>query len=165
MTEECNCESKDHYHPKIRLIQFMDDTERILSKKCEPVTEMTKEIDELIEDMRATMHAFNGLAIAAPQIGKSLQIIVINKAIYDKEEEDLVIINPEIVSLSGDKKLDMEFCLSFPIGKYKERYEEVEIKCKNRKMENAIIFEDTPMKSKVLQHEIDHLNGITLLDD
>ena len=164
MTEKCgtNC-TENHYHPKIHLIQYLEDTDGILNKKCEPIVEITKEIDEFIEDMRATMHCFNGLAIAAPQVGKNLQIIVINGAVYGAE--DTIIINPEIVTLAGEKKLDMEFCLSFPLGKYKTRFTEIELKCKDREMKNGIIFEDNPIKARILQHEIDHLNGKTLLDD
>jgi len=150
------------YQPKVNLIEFINDKDRILTKVCEKVSEVTEDIDHFIEDMRATMHMSKGIAIAAPQVGKSLQIIVINAVVF-KEEEDIVIINPEIEILSNEQITDMEFCLSFPMGKYKARYTEAQIKCSNRKMQNIVLYGDTPVKARILQHEYDHLQGITLI--
>jgi len=150
------------YQPKVNLIEFINDKDRILTKVCEKVSEVTEDIDHFIEDMRATMHMSKGIAIAAPQVGKSLQIIVINAVVF-KEEEDIVIINPEIEILSDEQVTDMEYCLSFPMGKYKARYTEAQIKCMNRKMQNIVLYGDTPPRARILQHEYDHLQGITLI--
>jgi peptide deformylase len=149
------------YKPKIHLVKFLTDTERILNKPCAPVLEINEEINNFIEDMRATMHFFTGLAIAAPQVGQSLQIIVVNAVIFD-EEEDSVIINPRLDILSEDKITDIEFCLSFPMGKYISRYTEVQVKYLDRKMQENILHADTAMKARILQHECDHLNGVSL---
>ena len=150
------------YQPNVKLITFLDDKDRILNKACEKVIEITPEIDHLIEDMRATMYYYKGIAIAAPQVGKSLQIIVINSIVF-KTEEDTIIINPELEILSDEKIIDMEFCLSFPIGKWVSRYAEVQIKCLDRKMQSVILHGES-VKARILQHEIEHLAGITLAD-
>ena len=152
------------YQPKVHLIEFLEDKDRILNKPCEKVNEISEEINNFIEDMRATMHFHHGIAIAAPQVGKSLQIIVINAVVF-KEEEDIVIINPEIEILSNEQITDMEFCLSFPMGKYKARYTEAQIKCSNRKMQNIVLYAGTPIKARILQHETDHLKGNILTDE
>ena len=150
------------YQPKVNLIEYLTDKDRILTNVCEKVKEMSEEIDHFIEDMRATMHMSKGVAIAAPQVGKSLQIIVLNAVVFGTEE-DIVIINPELEFLSGELVTEMEFCLSFPMGKYKTRYTEVQIKCMNRKMQNVVLYGDTPPRARILQHEYDHLQGICLI--
>ena len=150
------------YQPNVNLISFLNDKDRILNKVCEKVTEMSEEIDHFIEDMRATMHMSKGVAIAAPQVGKSLQIIVLNAVVFGTEE-DIVIINPELEILSNEQVTEMEFCLSFPMGKYKARYTEAQIKCMNRKMQNVVLYGDTPPRARILQHEYDHLQGICLI--
>ena len=150
------------YQPKVNLIEFITDKDRILTKVCEKVSEITEDIDHFIEDMRATMHMSKGIAIAAPQVGKSLQIIILNAVVFGTEE-DIVIINPEIEILSYEQITDMEFCLSFPFGKYKARYTEVQIKCLNRKMQNIVLYADTSPRARILQHEYDHLQGICLI--
>jgi peptide deformylase len=152
---------QESYKPKVNLIQFLTDKERILNKPCDKIDEMSQDIDNFIEDMRATMHSFRGVAIAAPQVGKSLQIIVINAVVFNSED-DIIIINPEIEILSENKVTEIEFCLSFPMGKYVERYTEIQIKGKNRKMQDIILHADNKVKSRILQHECDHLKGITL---
>ena len=159
---EQNSEAIIVYQPKVNLIEYLTDKDRILTKVCEKVNEITEDIDHFIEDMRATMHMSKGIAIAAPQVGKSLQIIVISAVVF-KEEEDIVIINPELQILSTETITDMEFCLSFPMGKYKERYAEAQVKCLNRKMQNIVLYADTPVKARILQHECDHLQGICLV--
>ena len=147
------------YQPNVNLIEFLKDKDRILEKLCEKVSEITEEIDHIIEDMRATMHFFHGVAIAAPQVGKSLQIIVINAVVFSSEE-DIVIINPEIEMLTSEKRMQMEFCLSFPEGgKYVSRFLECQIKSFDRKMVQNIVYASTPIKSRILQHEYDHLQG------
>jgi len=164
---ETNCDcGKEHteYQPKVNLIEFLTDKDRILNKVCEKVTEITPEIDNFIEDMRATMHYYRGIAIAAPQVGKSLQIIVINAVVFNNTE-DIVLINPELDILSGVKEMDMEFCLSFPTGKYKSRYVECQIKCLNREMKNAVVFSESAIQARILQHEYDHLLGKTIISD
>lgn len=153
------------YQPNVNLIEFMKDKDRVLEKPCEKVSDLyfidkkTEEIDHIIEDMRATMHFYHGVAIAAPQVGKSVQIIVINSVVFNSEE-DIVIINPEIEMLTAEKKMEMEFCLSFPEGgKYVSRYLECQIKGFDRKMQQSILYADTPIRARILQHEFDHLQG------
>jgi len=130
----------------------------VLRQPTEPVTKITKKISRLIQNMIETMYAADGVGLAAPQVGVSKKIVVI-----DVGDGPIVLINPKIVSGSGED-IDVEGCLSIP-GKqaYVKRMAEVVVK--------ALDGEGKPIKiegrgylARALQHEIDHLNGILFID-
>ena len=131
----------------------------VLREKALKVDEITPEIDKLIKDMIETMYASLGVGLAAPQIGVSKRIIVI-----DGEEEGLfVLINPVILKKEG-KIIEEEGCLSVP-GIYSKvtRYEKVTAEGINQKGEKIKISKDG-LIGKALQHEIDHLEGVLFID-
>lgn len=131
----------------------------VLREKALKVDEITPEIDKLIKDMIETMYASLGVGLAAPQIGVSKRIIVI-----DGEEEGLfVLINPVILKKEG-KIIEEEGCLSVP-GIYSKvtRYEKVTVEGINQKGEKIKISKDG-LIGKALQHEIDHLEGVLFID-
>ncbi|NLM69296.1 MAG: peptide deformylase [Firmicutes bacterium] len=130
----------------------------VLRQPTEPVTKITKKISRLIQNMIETMYAADGVGLAAPQVGVSKKIVVI-----DVGDGPIVLINPKIVSGSGED-IDVEGCLSIP-GKqaYVKRMAEVVVE--------ALDGEGKPIKiegrgylARALQHEIDHLNGILFID-
>lgn len=130
-----------------------------LREKALKVDEITPDIDKLIKDMIETMYASLGVGLAAPQIGVSKRIIVI-----DGEEEGLfIIINPVILKKEG-KIIEEEGCLSVP-GIYSKvtRYEKVTAEGINQKGEKIKISKDG-LIGKALQHEIDHLEGVLFID-
>jgi peptide deformylase len=132
----------------------------ILREKAQPVVSPTDpSIKKLITDMTETMRAHDGLGLAAPQIGHSLQICVI-----EIQDELFVLINPEIKSTGGDLITQEEGCLSFP-GKYLpiERSERVKVRALDANGQRQII-RARGLLSRALQHEIDHLNGVLLVD-
>ncbi|MBP3038328.1 peptide deformylase [Bacillaceae bacterium Marseille-Q3522] len=128
----------------------------ILETKCKPVTKFNKQLGHLLDDMYETMIEFDGVGLAAPQININRQIAVVET---DDESGIIELINPQIFELKGEQ-LDAEGCLSFP-GIYGEvpRADFVKVQAQNRKGE-LYLLEAEGYLARVLQHEIDHLNGI-----
>jgi peptide deformylase len=130
-----------------------------LRRKPEPVAMITDELVQLLEDMYETMIAHDGVGIAAPQVGKNLQV-----AIVEVDEEDrFELINPEIVESSGES-VDVEGCLSIPhtYGTVK-RADEITVRYFDREGEEMEV-QAFGYLARALQHEIDHLNGILFID-
>ena len=134
------------------------DGDEVLRKVSRPVTEMTPRIEQLIGDMIDTMYQYDGVGLAAPQVGVLRRVIVI-----DIGEGPMVFINPEIVDQEGEQ-CGQEGCLSIP-GVYMDvkRPNHVVVIAKNEKMED-IRVEGDELLARALCHEIDHLNGILFKD-
>lgn len=143
----------------IRKILYLPD-ER-LRKIAKPVEVFDEHLQTLIDDMFDTMYHARGVGLAAPQIGVSLRLSVID-VIGDKSQQ-LVIINPEIISSEGEKEFE-EGCLSVP-GAYDTvvRAERVTIKALDR-TGNPIELTGDGLLGECFQHEIDHLNGKLFVD-
>ena len=142
----------------------------VLKRKARAVGKFDKNLQSLLNDMVETMRDAPGVGLAAPQIGLSERIIVVEYYEHEKDEDEekedapkkkvWAVINPEIVRASGETLMGVEGCLSIPglVGEV-ERHAEVQVKGMNR--------HGKPMKIKakgwlarIFQHEIDHLNGI-----
>lgn len=140
----------------IRNIRKMGD--RVLTKKCRPVEEMTPRIRELIGDMLDTMYQEYGVGLAASQVGVLKRIVVI-----DVGEGPHILVNPVIVETSGEQTGD-EGCLSLP-GKTgtvtRPNYAKVE--ALNENME-PIVLEGTDLLARAICHECDHLDGIMYVE-
>ena len=119
---------------------------------------MTDELRRLTDDMFDTMHAAKGIGLAAPQIGRSERIAVI-----DVEDNPIVIVNPEIVITDGSSKAE-EGCLSIPeIFGDVERSARVTVRALDR-AGKPFELEATDLLARCLQHEIDHLHGKLFID-
>ncbi len=130
--------------------------ESILYKKCREVEIFDESLSILIDDMFETMKSNQGVGLAAPQIGVSKRIFVVNVG-----DGDIELVNPVIVETSGEQK-DEEGCLSLPGQFYKvTRPMFVTIKGQNRKGE-AIQYSGKKLKARAFHHENDHLDGILL---
>ena len=131
----------------------------VLKQKAKRVPSIDGSIQKLIDDMIETMRQANGVGLAAPQIGVSLRVIVVQMP----GEAPVAIINPEIVKRTGEQEVT-EGCLSIP-GYYGEtkRSAEVVVKGKDRRGK-AIRIKATGLMAEALEHEIDHLNGILYID-
>ena len=139
---------------KLNIIKYPDP---ILRKKCQDVKEVTPEIKKLIEDMILTMGKGKGVGLAAPQVGISKNIIV-----FETGEGVTALINPKIVKKGRKQFVDIEGCLSFPdIWSKVKRSEMVEVEAKDI-LGRDIKLAASMMSARVLQHEIDHLNGINI---
>ena len=138
----------------LRQIRTMGD--EILTKPCRKITEMKPRYEELIEDMLDTMYEAQGVGLAAPQVGILKQIVVID--VSEEGDDPLILINPEIVELSGEQT-GPEGCLSVP-GKQGvvTRANYAKVKALDENMEEYYI-EGEGLLARALQHEIDHLSG------
>lgn len=128
----------------------------ILEQECEPVTEFNKKLAKLLDDMYDTMIEFDGVGLAAPQIGINQQIAIVD---IDDESGTIELINPEILETRGGEN-GVEGCLSFP-GLYGEveRPFYVKVKAQNRKGK-LFTIEAEGYLARAIQHEIDHLHGV-----
>ncbi len=135
----------------------------VLRKKAKPVSELTGEIDKLIEDMTETMYINQGLGLAATQVGVLKRIIVYDNVEAGYGMDPQALINPEIVAAEGLVK-DEEGCLSIPeIKDIVERSEKITLTGIDRSGKDVKI-EIEGLLARIIQHEIDHLDGILFVD-
>jgi peptide deformylase len=134
----------------------------ILEKPGAPVKTFDAEIEELAEDMFASMYAAQGVGLAAPQIGKSLRIAVVDVTGGKNPEAKIVLANPEVIHAEGEVR-EEEGCLSIPgFRGYVMRPQFVTVKAQNAKGETFEIRGEN-LLARAFCHEIDHLNGILFL--
>ncbi|MCF6276486.1 MAG: peptide deformylase [Candidatus Magasanikbacteria bacterium] len=119
---------------------------------------VSKEAKKLIKDMVETMYNADGVGLAAPQIGKEIRLCIITKQ-FTPDKKDLVMFNPTWEKTSRKKVSDTEGCLSVPhtFGKVK-RMKNIKVKAVNEKGEE-FSFEADGFFARIIQHEVDHLNG------
>jgi peptide deformylase len=139
----------------------------VLRRKAHKVTEFDKDLQTLIEDMVDTMRDAPGVGLAAPQIGVSQRIIVVEYGDEENEEAPkklFALINPEIVSGSDEMVEGMEACLSIPrIQGEVERHEKLVVKAFNR-FGKPVKLKLSGWLARIFQHEIDHLEGVLFTD-
>ena len=142
----------------IRTIRTEGD--EILKKKSKKVDVIDEKIKELVEDMIETLHKYDGIGLAAVQVGILKQVVVIQE---DEDSPIYVIINPEIISQSGLQVCD-EGCLSFPNKFAKvERPEKIKIRALDGNGKQIEIT-GKDLLAQAISHEIDHLNGEVFID-
>jgi len=141
------------------ILEIKEYGEEVLREKSLTVKEITPEILNLIRDMAETMYDASGLGLAAPQIGVSKRI-----AIIDGQEEGLIIlINPIMVKSEGEV-IEEEGCLSIPEAYSKvKRSSKITVKAIDENGEPIEITKEGLM-ARTLQHELDHLEGILFID-
>jgi len=141
----------------------------VLRLKAKEIDADYKELQQLIADMFETMYKADGMGLAAPQIGKSIRIFVIDATSLQEDDPSLkdfkkAFINPQILKLDGENVIMNEGCLSLP--KLREdvyRHNKITISYhdENWQFHNEI-YEG--LKARVIQHEYDHLDGIMFVD-
>jgi peptide deformylase len=144
----------------------------VLRKKARPVTNFDADLQTLIDNMIETMRDASGVGLAGPQVNRSLRLTVVEtQPEYDDEGEAIedsrelfVLVNPEIVSKSGKMIEGIEGCLSIPgwIGEV-ERHEGIRIRALDRNGKKIKMRLDD-WTARIVQHEIDHLDGILYID-
>ncbi len=135
----------------------------VLKRRAAEVETIDESIEQLAREMFAALERSRGVGLAAPQIGVSLRLIVLSIPQEDGSRWKCVVVNPQIVKRKGTVKSE-EGCLSVP-GVYEEisRAEEVEVKGLDLKGEE-IRVKGTGLLARTLQHELDHLDGILIVD-
>jgi peptide deformylase len=139
-----------------RIVQYPDP---VLRKKAVPVSRFNERLHKLLDDMAETMYDANGVGLAAPQVGISKRVIVV-----DVGDGLIEMVNPEIVAKEGEQFDPPEGCLSIPnlLGVVR-RARWIRVKGQDRHG-NPVELEAEDYLARAFQHEIDHLNGILFPD-
>lgn len=141
------------------IVKFPDP---ILQQPAEPITVFDAELRKLVEDMFSSMYDAQGIGLAAPQIGISKRLTVIDVSFQKNPKDKIVLINPEIIFKRG-KQVEEEGCLSLPeIRDRVVRAAEVTVRAQDAEG-NTVEVAGTELLSRALQHEIDHLDGILFI--
>ncbi|HEY2118428.1 MAG TPA: peptide deformylase [Candidatus Acidoferrum sp.] len=134
----------------------------VLEKPAAVVKKFDAELEELAEDMFATMYAAQGIGLAAPQVGKSIRLAVVDVTTGKNPEAKIVLVNPEIIHAEGEAR-EEEGCLSIPgFRGYVIRPQFVTVRAQNAKGETFEIRGEN-LLARAFCHEIDHLNGVLFL--
>ncbi len=143
----------------IRPIRYLGDP--VLRRPSDPVRDVNDSIRLLIADMIESMHAAQGVGLAAPQIGVSLQIAVFGVP----DREPFALINPRIVTAEGTRRMDGEGCLSVPgYRSALNRSVRVVVEALDEQGEPVRLEAEDNLLAEALEHEVDHLNGILYVD-
>jgi len=135
----------------------------VLTTRGARVEKIDADLRRLVADMIETMYAAPGVGLAAPQVGVSLQLAVVDISVGEDPSQLLVLINPELVAQSG-KQVDEEGCLSFPgFTEMVERPMSVTLKAHDLD-DRPFEVEAQGFLARAFCHEIDHLNGVLFLD-
>ena len=136
----------------------------ILRKKAKPIERVDAELRRLMDDMLATMYDAPGIGLAAPQIGVSRRLIVMDPAKDEAPKSPIVMVNPQVLERSAELRVHEEGCLSIPDytaeieRPARTRVAYIDREGKEQEMELEGIW------STLVQHEIDHLNGVLFID-
>jgi len=143
--------------------------DQVLRRKARKITTFDKDLQVLIDDMIETMRAAPGVGLAAPQVGISQRLIVVEYGEGEEEDDNVprklyVVINPEIVEASPEMVTGVEGCLSIPrmVGEV-ERHERIVVKGLNR-YGKPVKYKLSGWVARIFQHEIDHLDGVLYTD-
>lgn len=132
--------------------------EKVLKEQAAPVTKIDRRLRKLLDDMAQTMYAANGVGLAAPQVGASLRMIVV-----DAGEGLIELVNPVVVEREGCE-LGNEGCLSIP-GVYGEVERSAKVRVEGVTREGRkVSLAAEGFLARVLQHEIDHLDGVLFIE-
>ncbi len=150
----------------MNLLKIFEYPAPILKEKASPVENIDSGINCLIDDMIETMYDAEGVGLAAPQVGRSLSLAVLDVPLggdYRRGENLMVLINPEITSHEGETTYD-EGCLSIPEYTVEvPRWEKVTVNALDRNGDDLTIDADG-LLAIAIQHEVDHLNGILIVN-
>lgn len=131
----------------------------ILRQKADRVPSVDRHIRDLIREMQETLREVGGLGLSAPQVGRSIRVLVAEAA-----GQAIALVNPAILEKSWGTTVRAEGCLSIPDATVDvRRPEKVRIRAQNRKGRIVTLHVGEPL-SRVLQHEVDHLDGVLITD-
>lgn len=146
------------------VLKILTYPDKFLAQPTAPVTEVTDELREIIENMADTMYKAPGIGLAANQVGIGLRFLIADPTGDPEKREFMVFINPEIVGMTGEVVSEEEGCLSVPDFRADvKRAEKVVVNYLDLDMKPQTLETDG-MLAIILQHEIDHLNGILFID-
>lgn len=148
---------------KMKIHEIVKYPDPVLAKRGEDITEFGEDLKTLVEEMFESMYAAHGIGLAAPQIGLSRRLTVIDVNFKKDPADKLVLVNPEIVEREG-KQYEEEGCLSLPeIREKVTRAAKVKVRAQNIEGEWFEV-EGEELLARAFQHEIDHLDGVLFID-
>jgi peptide deformylase len=147
------------YEKEMTIRKIITTENPILRQKAKKIHRFDPSLQKLVDDMFETMHVANGVGLAAPQIAQSIRVFV-----AEFEDRRVVIFNPEIIKAEGEE-LGTEGCLSIPgyVGENIRRATKVVVKGQDVRGKNIRVTAEGWL-ARILQHEIDHLDGILFTD-
>ncbi|MEK0313187.1 peptide deformylase [Cohnella sp. 56] len=139
------------------IVKHPDD---VLRERAQEVTKFNANLHKLLDDMADTMYDADGVGLAAPQVGISKRVIVVDA---DEEHGLIELVNPEVVSTEGEQ-FGPEGCLSIP-GLQGDVRRPLKVKVKGQDRDGKPVeYEGTELLARAFLHEIDHLNGVLFID-
>ncbi len=138
----------------------------VLRRRAEPVVEFGRALDDVVRDLLDTLEKADGVGLAAPQIGVSRRVIVVSPPVEEgvARSKPRVLVNPEILEADGPLLGAEEGCLSIP-GIYEVVKRPTRVRMRALDREHRTIEETWEgMEARILQHEVDHLNGVLFID-
>ena len=146
------------------MLQILTAPHPVLKQKAQPVAAVDDAMRQLMDDMLETMYAAPGIGLAAPQVGISKRVIVVDVAPKDAPRQPLRLVNPELVWVSDDDSRYEEGCLSVP-EHYADVVRPAAIRVRYRDEQNQLQeLAADGLLATCIQHEIDHLDGILFID-
>jgi len=147
---------------KLKIVLYPDP---ILGKLCSPIPEITDEIRTLARDMLETMYEAPGVGLAAPQVGRLINMVVYDPAGKDEPKQPHVIINPEVTLTGREIVSEKEGCLSVPMDFRADVRRSETIHLKALDLDGNVIDRDIDgFEAIIVQHETDHLKGVLFID-
>ncbi len=136
----------------------------VLRETCDPVEEVNREIKDLVSDLIGTLIEAKGLGLAAPQIGVTKRVFIVDISAADINAKITAFINPEIIETSKEEAEFEEGCLSFP-GLYRNIYRPAKVKVRATDLEgNQFELDADGIMARAILHEYDHLDGKLFID-
>jgi peptide deformylase len=146
----------------VRKVRLLGDP--VLREEADEVVGYDNGLRSLVRDMFETMYAEEGIGLAAPQIGVSSRVIVLDLRREDHDDEPMALVNPRLTWTSPETAKQTEGCLSIPgLEEVVERPAKVRVEARDPEGE-PIVLEADDLLARALQHEIDHLDGVLFLD-
>ena len=138
---------------------------KVLRKRAEEVQEITPELRQFAEEMLETMYEASGIGLAAPQVGRSIRLIVVDVTTgQDAPREPHILFNPKVVEKDGASVAE-EGCLSIPgVWADVERPEKITVEALEKDGKPLVLKDIDGMFARCIQHEIDHLDGVLFVD-
>jgi len=135
----------------------------VLRTRAEEITCVDERIKRLAGEMVHALKAASGMGLAANQVGQAVRLFVVDRSLFRAEDSPLIVINPQVVAVHGEQ-VQEEGCLSFP-GTFADVTRPLKMQVRGIDLdEKELVIEADGLLSRVLAHEIDHLNGILFID-
>jgi peptide deformylase len=135
----------------------------VLRTRAKEITRVDDEIRKLAGEMVRTLKNASGIGLAANQVGEAVKLFVVDRSIFQANDSPLIVINPQVMEVHGEQTQE-EGCLSIP-GTFADVVRPMRVTVKGIDLdEKELIIEAEGLLSRVMSHEIDHLNGILFID-